>query len=139
MAMLRVGDSIYVDGGEMVLLGAKRERDALPPAANGQDGGDPRVLLRGVGGRYHGRSFTLERPRVIGRGAECDIRLEDPVFSERHARIEVQGTQVLLRGLPGAEPSIVNGEPARDAVLRTGDQIVFDAHHRFVVEAGPPR
>ena len=135
MAMLRVGDSIYVDGGEMVLLGVKRERDALPPAANGQDGGDPRVLLRGVGGRYHGRSFTLERPRVIGRGAECDIRLEDPVFSERHARIEVQGTQVLLRGLPGAEPSIVNGEPARDAVLRTGDQIVFDAHHRFVVEA----
>lgn len=135
MAMLRVGDSIYVDGGEMVLLGAKRERDTLPPAANGQDDGDPRVLLRGVGGRYHGRSFTLERPRVIGRGAECDIRLEDPAFSERHARIEVQGTQVLLRGLPGAEPSIVNGEPARDAVLRTGDQIVFDAHHRFVVEA----
>ena len=23
----------------------------------------------------------------------------------------------------------------REAVLRTGDQVVFDAHHRFVVEA----
>ena len=136
MAMLRVGDSIYVDGGEMVLIGARPAPGAPPPpASDGHDAGDPRVLLRGVGGRYHGRCFTLERPRVIGRGAECDIRLEDPVFSERHARIEVQGTQVLLRGLPGAEPSIVNGEPARDAVLHTGDQIVFDAHHRFVVEA----
>ena len=83
MAMLRVGDAIYIEGAELVLLGAPRERAAMP-AASGQDGGDARVVLR---------------------------------------------------GLPGAEPSVVNGEPVRDAVLRTGDQVVFDAHHRFVVEA----
>lgn len=135
MAMLRVGDAIYVDGNELLLLGPKGDR-ALPPAANGVgDAGDPRILLRGVGGQYHGRSFTLERPRIIGRGVEADIRIDDPAFAERHARIEVQGGNVLLRSLPGAEPSVVNGESVRDAVLRTGDQIVFDAHQRFVVEA----
>jgi hypothetical protein len=134
MAMLRIGDAIYLDGAELLLLGAQRERQALP-TANSQDGGDPRVLLRGVGGQYHGRSFTLERPRIVGRGPEADIRIDDPAFSERHARIEVQGTQVVLRGLPGAEPSVVNGEPVREALLRTGDQVVFDAHQRFVVEA----
>ena len=134
MAMLRVGDAIYIEGAELVLLGAPRERAAMP-AASGQDGGDARVVLRGVGGRYHGRSFTLDHPRIVGRGAEADIRIDDPVFAERHARIEVQDGQAILRGLPGAEPSVVNGEPVRDAVLRTGDQVVFDAHHRFVVEA----
>jgi hypothetical protein len=133
MAMLRVGDAIYIDGGEAVLLGAPREREELP--APGGEGGDPRVLLRGVGGQYHGRSFTLDRPRLVGRGVECDIRIDDPAFPERHARIDVQQGLVVLRGVNGAEPSQVNGEPARDAVLRTGDQIVFDAHHRFVVES----
>src|SRR3546814_10637328 len=34
-----------------------------------------------------------------------------------------------------AEGTLVNGEPMRDALLRPGDQVVFDAHHRFVVEA----
>ena len=136
MAMLRIGDAIYIDGVEMVLVGARAAPGAPPPpASDGHDAGDPRVLLRGVGGQYHGRSFTLERPRVIGRGPDVDIRIDDPAFAERHARIEVQGGNVVLRALPGAEPSIDNGEPVRDTLLRTGDQIVFDAHQRFVVEA----
>ncbi len=133
MAMLRVGDAIYIDGREALLLGMPRQPQELP--APGGEGGDPRVLLRGVGGQYHGRSFTLDRPRLVGRGVECDIRIDDPAFPERHARIDVQQGLVVLRGVNGAEASLVNGEAARDAVLRTGDQIVFDAHHRFVVES----
>ncbi len=31
--------------------------------------------------------------------------------------------------------SVVNGERVRETVLSPGDQIVFDAYHRFVVEA----
>jgi len=133
MAMLRIGDAIYIDGREVLLLGAPRQPDALP--APGGEGGDARVLLRGVGGQYHGRGFTLDRPRLVGRGMECDIRIDDQAFPERHARIDVQQGMVVLRGVPGAEPTLINGEPARDAVLRTGDQVVFDAHHRFVVES----
>ena len=134
MAMLRVGDAIYVEGAELRLLGAARTRDPVPPP-DGGDGGDARILLRGVGGHYHGRSFTLDHPRVVGRGHEADIRIDDPAFPERHARIEASNGQAILRGLPGADPSVVNGEAVHDAVLRTGDQVVFDAHHRFVVEA----
>src|SRR3546814_371936 len=37
--------------------------------------------------------------------------------------------------LGSAEGTLANGEPMRDALLRPGDQVVFDAHHRFVVEA----
>jgi len=97
--------------------------------------GDPRVVLRGVGGQYHGRSFTLEQPRLVGRSSDADIRIDDPAFADRHARLELIGDDIVLRDLGSVDGSVVNGEPVRDALLHTGDQIVFDAHHRFVVEA----
>ncbi len=139
MAMLRVGDAIYLDGAELLLLGAEPvgARTPLAGSAAAMAGdGDPRILLRGVGGHYHGRSFTLERPRLVGRGAECDIRIDDPTCAERHARIELHGERIVLRDLTAGDgSSLVNGEPARDAWLQPGDQLVFDAHQRFIIEA----
>ena len=137
MAMLRIGDAVYVDGVEMVLVSGKPVPAVPAKLGNAPVDvvADPRVVLRGVGGRYHGRSFTLERPRLVGRSAEADVRIDDPAFAERHARIDLHGDLVVLRDLGSAEGSVVNGEVVRDAVLKPGDQIVFDAHHRFVVEA----
>ena len=137
MAMLRVGDAVYVDGVEMRVVGS--EPPELPGAALNEAAsdatGDPRVVLRGVGGQYHGRSFTLEHPRLVGRSSEADIRIDDPTFADRHARLDLVGDRIILRDLGSAEGTMVNGEPMRDALLRPGDQVVFDAHHRFVVEA----
>lgn len=133
LAMLRVGDVVFVDGADIALVGPVLSNDTAPPSASTE--GDPRVVLRGVGGRYHGRSFTLERPRVVGRSPDADIRLEDSDVAERHARLEPHGDFVQLRDLGSAEGSFVNGRPVRDGLLRPGDQVVFDAHHRFVVEA----
>lgn len=137
MAMLRMGDSIYLDGVEMVLM-PERRTEPLPEALRhvpGEFRGDPRVVVRGVGGQHHGRSFTLSAPRLIGRSEDADIRIDDPTFAERHARIEMIGEKIVLRDLGAGEGSVVNGEPMRDAVLAPGDQIVFDTHHRFVIEA----
>src|SRR5690606_32069908 len=78
------------------------------------EAGDVRVVLRGVGGHYHGRSFTLERPRLVGRAPEADIRIDEAAFSERHARLE------MLRGA---------------VVRRPGDQAVFEARRRVVLAA----
>lgn len=136
MAMLRLGDAIYVEGTELRLVGAQPPAVPSPRLEGGQNPApDPRIVLRGVGGRYHGRSFTLERPRLVGRNAAADIRIDDPAFNDRHARLELSGDEVILRDLGSTGGSTVNGEPVRDAVLVTGDQVVFDAHHRFVVEA----
>lgn len=135
MAMLRVGDAIYLEGTELLLLGMRSAAATLPTMAPAIDDADPRVVLRGVGGRYHGRSFTLAQPRLVGRGADCDIRVDDPAFAEHHARIERHGDRILLRDLCKGEGTLVNGEPVHDAVLLPGDQLVFNAHQRFVVEA----
>ena len=133
LAMLRVGDVVFVEGVDLALVGPVVPIDAAPVSARAE--GDPRIVLRGVGGRYHGRSFTLERPRLVGRSADADLRLDDPEIAERHARLELHGDFVQLRDLGSAEGSLVNGQPVRDALLRPGDQVVFDAQHRFVVEA----
>src|SRR5690606_35199422 len=57
LAMLRVGDTIYVEGIEMRLVGESPPQ-VPPPGLQGYglETPDPRVVLRGVGGRYHGRS-----------------------------------------------------------------------------------
>jgi pSer/pThr/pTyr-binding forkhead associated (FHA) protein len=132
LAMLRGGDTIFVDGVELALVTPPRRVAAGSTTAASEN--DPRVVLRGVGGRYHGRSFTLERARLVGRAGEADIRLDDSDIAERHARLELRGELVQLRDLAG-EGSLVNGERVRDALLHPGDQVVFDAQHRFVVEA----
>lgn len=137
MTMLRLGDSVHVEGIEMVLVGSGvvdgLPRDLASAPADGN--GNLRVVLRGVGGQYHGRCFTLDRPRVVGRLEQSDIRIDDPAFADRHARLELHGERVVLRDLGSYEGSMVNGERVRETVLSAGDQIVFDAYHRFVVEA----
>ncbi|MBW3551378.1 MAG: FHA domain-containing protein [Proteobacteria bacterium] len=133
MAMLRPGDAVYVDGVELMLLGPP------PLPAPDDDSGasvqDAHMVLRGIGGQNHGRSLTLDRPRMVGRLRECDIWINEPAFAERHARLEPHADGVVLRDLGSESGSVVNGHPVRHALLRPGDQVVFEAQHRFVVEA----
>ncbi len=136
LAMLRVGDSVYLDGHEMRLVGGRSPSPpAGEPAGRGDGACDPRVVLRGLGGRHHGRSFTLDVPRLVGRASSADIHIDDPAFADRHARLELVDGDVWLRDLGSEEGSVVNGERVHDALLRPGDQVVFDANDRFVVEA----
>lgn len=133
MALLRAGDSVYADGVEMLLRG-ECEPVAQPPAASGGQGDDLRVLLRGVGGRHHGRCYTLDQPRTIGRDSAVDVVIDDPVFPERQARFERHGERVLLRDLGSPEGCRVNGVAVRHCWLQGGDQVVFDGNQRFVLE-----
>ncbi len=131
--MLRAGDAVYADGVEMVVRG-DCETLTHPPGPVAVDADNPQVLLRGVGGQHHGRSFTLDSPRLVGRGREADIEIDNPAFAAGHARIECHGDKVLLRDLGSADGSVVNGNPVRHCWLQPGDQVVFDGHHRFVLE-----
>jgi pSer/pThr/pTyr-binding forkhead associated (FHA) protein len=132
MAMLRAGDAVYADGVEMVIQG-ECEALAQAPARN-DDGSDEQRLLRGLGGQHHGRSFTLDRPRLVGSSPEADIVIDDPAFAAQHARLELHGDRVLLRDLGAGESTRVNGVAVRHCWLQAGDQLVFDTQHRFVLE-----
>ncbi len=132
MAVLRPGDAVFVEGVELLLQSGYASASDLRDSDAGQ--GDMRVVLRGLGGKYHGKSVSLEQPRVVGRARDAHIRVDDPAFAERHARLELRGDRVLLRDLGSSEGTRVNGMAVRDALLVAGDQIVFDAQHRFVLE-----
>lgn len=133
MALLRAGDTVYMEGAEILVQASHQGVDALPQA-DAADAGDPRIVLRGVGGKHHGRSFTLAQPSLVGRTRAADIRIDDPTFAERHAQLERRGDRVLLRDLGSVAGSLVNGVAVRDALLAAGDQVAFGNQHRFVVE-----
>lgn len=132
MAMLRPGDAIFFEGQLLQLLGT----EPLPaPRETVQTDGQGHAVLRGVGGTHHGRAFPLDRPRMVGRSADSDIVITDHDFAERHARLEPHPNGIVLRDMGSETGSTVNGHPVRHALLRVGDQVVFDTTHRFVVEA----
>ena len=133
MALLRAGDSVHAEGVEMLLRGECEPATQLPDAPM-EGSEDQRVLLRGVGGRHHGRAHALNQPRTIGRDAAADIVIDDPVFPERQARFERHGDKVLLRDLGSPEGCQVNGVNVRHCWLHAGDQVVFDGNQRFVLE-----
>ena len=132
MAMLRAGDTVYLDGNEILVQASHQGMDAVPQADNADN--DPRIVLRGVGGKHHGRAFTLSQPCLVGRSASAHIRIDVPGFADRHAQLEKRGDRVLLRDLGSTSGSLVNGVAVRDALLASGDQVAFDSQHRFVVE-----
>ena len=134
VAMLRPGDSIHADGCELLLYAA--DGDRMPPPSLARDpAGNLRLALRGIGGPHHGRSLSLEKPRRIGSAADADLRIEGSGIAAEHALIEAAGSQAILR--QASADVLVNGQPLRQAVLHSGDQIAFGVQHRFVLE-GPP-
>lgn len=134
MALLRPGDTVHVEGVEMVVQQSVEAVTAVPPADAAS--ADPHCLavLRGIGGAHHGRCWRLDRPLLVGSQREADIVIGDPSFAERHARLELHQGRVLLRDLGSSEGSRVNGHPVRDCWLHPGDQVVFDGVQRFVLE-----
>ena len=132
MALLRAGDTVYLDGTEIQVQASHQGLDAVPHADANES--DPRIVLRGVGGKHHGRAYTLSQPCLVGCSAHAVIRIDAPGFPDRHAQLERRGDRVLLRDLGSATGSVVNGVAVRDALLAAGDQVAFDSQHRFVVE-----
>lgn len=135
LAMLRPGDNLHVDGHAILLAADAVAPPPAPPPAQSEDAGpaDARMLLRAIGGRHHGRGFTLDRARAIGSDAGADIRL-DPPAAGLHARIGSERGRLVLRAGPAATVR-VNGLEVRDAELKPGDQLLVGARDRFVVEA----
>ncbi|MEO5963299.1 MAG: FHA domain-containing protein [Thermomonas sp.] len=138
VAMLRAGDSIHVDGGELLLTAANDPGKVAPAARGPRDMAvaGARPILRGIGGQHHGRSISLHQACLIGRSADADIRIEGQGIAEQHALIETSNGQLVLRDAQA--DVLVNGHRTRQAVLQAGDQIAFDVQHRFVVEGPPP-
>lgn len=66
--------------------------------------------------------LEVETAIVIGRGAECDVRLEDNFLSSRHARIANDGGDLSIEDLGSTNGTYVNQELVKGRVhLERGD------------------
>lgn len=137
VAMLRAGDSVHVDGAELLLLGAPSAPEAatLNKEASRELASNLRLVLRGIGGSHHGRSLNLDTPVRIGSAPDATIRIQGERIAAEHAVVELRDGRIVLRD--AADDVLVNGHRTRGTLLRNGDQIAFGVQHRFVVEAPP--
>ena len=57
---------------------------------------------------------------VVGRGAEADLRINDPGISRRHAEFRLDGRQVKVADLGSTNGTLVDGHKVRETTVRDG-------------------
>jgi pSer/pThr/pTyr-binding forkhead associated (FHA) protein len=62
---------------------------------------------------------------VVGRDADADIRVDEPLVSRAHARLERRGDEVFVLDLGSTNFTRVNGERVGERALRHGDELRF--------------
>jgi hypothetical protein len=74
---------------------------------------------------FRGQRQRLEsEPAVIGRSRECDVVVEDPNVSRRHAELRREGPAFWIVDLDSTNGIEVNGRRLRRAKLEDGDTFV---------------
>ena len=79
------------------------------------------VTLSVDGQRYE----VNKRRTLIGRSRECDIQIEDPSASRRHAEVRQEGTAYWIVDLDSTNGLEVNGMRTQRAKLDHGDKITI--------------
>ncbi|KAA3604495.1 MAG: FHA domain-containing protein [Planctomycetota bacterium] len=70
------------------------------------------------------RVVSLEGDRVqVGRGKDCELRLEDPLASRNHCRFERLGSEVFVVDLDSANGTWVDGVRVQRRPLSRGDVV----------------
>jgi len=82
--------------------------------------------------RRHGLGAT---PLVIGRDAACDIAVDDPGTSRRHAEFRPVPSGYEVEDLDSKNGTLVNGTPCKSRLLRDGDKILIGSVEATYTEA----
>ena len=70
--------------------------------------------------------FVLRDPvSVVGRSDECDIVIDAPSVSRRHAEIAVKQSTVIVTDLGSLNGTFLDDQPVRRAVARDGQRLRF--------------
>ena len=94
------------------------------------------VLLTGdkAGTHYH---IKDDRMTIIGRDAECQIRLQDPDASRRHAAIQPFGREFYIMDMGSTNGTLINGKLEEKRILRHADKITIGLQEFQFLLTGP--
>lgn len=77
-----------------------------------------------VSGEGQGRQVPLkDAATLIGRDADCQLVLEDPRVSGRHAQVYFAGGEFRVKDLGSTNGTLLNGSALTDAAYRDGDDL----------------
>lgn len=84
---------------------------------------------------------------VVGRSSDCDVVLDEPSVSARHACLRWEGDRIAIEDLGSANGTFVDGRMIAHAQVRPGDEVVLgrvplawsEEHMRAFLRAGPRR
>ena len=80
--------------------------------------------LKGTSGSVINRSFPFSGSIVLGSSASCDVQVDEPGISPRHAEIHlVDDRSLLLKDLGSESGTLLNGEVVVESLLGSGDEI----------------
>ena len=75
---------------------------------------------------WDGRRLRVDKRRVVlGRSRECDIQIEDPNVSRRHAELRQEGSAFWIVDLDSTNGIEVNGRRIQRAKLDPGDVVTI--------------
>ena len=75
---------------------------------------------------------------LVGRDEGADIRVDEPLVSRAHARIERRGEEYVVQDLGSTNLTRVNGEVVGERALQDGDEVRFGrACCRFAAASAP--
>ena len=93
-----------------------------PAAAEVEDAPAPEVDREVASLAWDGQTMRVEKRRVLlGRSRECDIQVEDPNVSRRHAELRQEGSSFWVVDLDSTNGIEVNGQRVKRAKLSSGD------------------
>jgi pSer/pThr/pTyr-binding forkhead associated (FHA) protein len=75
---------------------------------------------------------------TVGRDEEASLRVDEPLVSRLHARIERRGERFFVMDLGSTNLTRVNGEVIAERELRDGDEIRFARACCIFRAAGEP-
>jgi len=89
--------------------------------------------LTATTGPVKGLTFTAtERTLIVGRHGQCDVRLDDPRVSRRHARLVRSEGDLFIEDLDSANGVYVNGKRVRRKPLQPGDVVAIGSSQFLV-------
>ena len=102
-----------------------------------QEGSMTPKLIEPAVGMVRTREISIPKEEfLIGRGSDCDLRLNDEDISRHHCLIRVRGQEATLSDLGSSNGTFVNGKRVLSQVLlRSADEIRVGGC-RFLVDLG---
>jgi hypothetical protein len=103
-----------------------RRREGVSNLVRHEDTQDFSWSVAAESGPLVNLSFAVTRPLVLGRALECDLAIVSPHVSRQHARLDLDGEQLVLEDLGSSNGTLVNGVRLKGrAVLQHDDEVRF--------------